>query len=182
MKNEINDMISCLTNYPVVLYGLGQLGNDVGLEMLGLLGINATFACDKTFERISDFVSKNSYVVPISYSELLQRKDDLCVFVCVGAKYIRTVCDNLSINKSLHIVSVDDIVRSERNSIRFVIFRGILRTFLGVINLIILMKCKYVIIRLRYILVLLQTMIRQKSLQLIQTIAIISILVKKSRI
>ena len=113
MKKEFKELLLCMKKYPVVLYGLGQLGNDVGLEILGLLGINATFACDKTFERISDFVSKNPYVVPISYSELLQRKDDLCVFVCVGAKYISTVCDNLSINKSLHIVSVDDIVRCD---------------------------------------------------------------------
>ena len=83
MKKEFKELLLCMKKYPVVLYGLGQLGNDVGLEMLELLGINATFACDKTFERISDFVSKNSYVVPISYSELLQRKDDLCVFVYI---------------------------------------------------------------------------------------------------
>lgn len=95
--------------WKVVLYGLGQLGRDNGIQLLNWIDLKPDFVCDKSVGAIDQFVLDNPNVEGMVLNDLLHIQQDILVLACVGVAYIREVCEMLRQNPCLHVLTIDDI-------------------------------------------------------------------------
>lgn len=100
-------------HWPVVLYGLGQLGQNMGIQFLDWIGLKAKFVCDKNEQAIVDYVTKHPGIKEMDYKNLLNLQKHVLVFVCIGAAYIEEVSHTLANNPFLHIITIDEITSQD---------------------------------------------------------------------
>ncbi len=96
--------------WPVVLYGLGQLGRDAGRWILGLARLEVDFACDQNQTSVEAYIEDHPEIRGMDRAGLLSLGEDALVFVCVGASFIRDACAGLAANPFLHIITIDEIL------------------------------------------------------------------------
>ena len=96
-------------HWPVVLYGLGQLGQDMGIQFLDWIGLRPKFVFDKYGQAIADYVIKHPGIKGIDYDNLLTLQKHVLVCVCLGAAYMEEVCHTLADNSFLHLITIDEI-------------------------------------------------------------------------
>ena len=123
IRNIIQDA-KC-NEWPVGLYGLGQLGQDMGCQFLEWIGLKPDFVCDKNKSAIEEYQKKHPDVKGVDYDSLLLSQKEALVFVCVGVAYIEEVCSVLRENPLLHIITIDDITSLD----------SVLEKFYGVQNI-----------------------------------------------
>lgn len=111
--------------WSVGLYGLGQLGQDMGSQFLEWIGLKADFACDKNKSAIEAYQKKHPDIKGVDYDHLLLLQEEALVFVCVGVAYIEEVCFSLRKNPFLHVITIDDITS----------FDFVLEKFYGIQNI-----------------------------------------------
>lgn len=100
-------------NWPVIIYGLGQLGQFISVELLELAGIQPKYACDKKTESIENFVNKHLEIKKMSITELYSVNNDVVVFVCVGVEHIWGVCCEMACNEHIHVLTIDDVTNQD---------------------------------------------------------------------
>lgn len=95
--------------WPVGIYGLGQLGQKVGMQLLEWIDLRLNFACDQNSAAIDYYVKMHPDIKKMLLSELCSTPLDTFVLICVSDVYIDSVYDVLSRNSNIHAVTIDDI-------------------------------------------------------------------------
>lgn len=120
LKNKIEE-----ENWPVVIYGLGQLGRFIGVELLSLAGIKPQYACDKNENAIGSFIKEHVSIDAMSIKELYSYDRDIVVFICVGVGYVQVVCEEMASNQFIHVITIDDVTSQD----------AVLECFYGISNI-----------------------------------------------
>lgn len=107
MKAVIQD--AKRNEWSVGIYGLGQLGQDMGIQFLQWVELEPDFVCDKNKSAIEAYQKKHPGIKGVDYDRLMHQQEEALVFVCVGVAYIEEVCCSLRENPYLHIITIDDI-------------------------------------------------------------------------
>lgn len=100
-------------HYPVCLYGLGQLGTDMGVQFLEWLELSLEYACDKNGLAIDHYIENHPGIKKLDFESLLTQQEHMLVFVCVGAAYIEEACRCLEENPFLYLITIDDITAED---------------------------------------------------------------------
>lgn len=98
-------------NWKICSYGLGAMGTGTGRKLLEWLEIIPDYYCDRNYEVLDKcpIVSEKK----IYLEELLQTKEDVLVFVFIGAEYSEGARCELEKNKHLHVVTWQQLVRDD---------------------------------------------------------------------
>ncbi len=100
-------------HYPVCLYGLGQLGRDMGNQFLDWMGLSLDFACDKNGQAVENYLKSHPGIKKIDFERLSALSEPMLIFVCVGAAYIDEVRRSFEENSFLHVITIDDITAQD---------------------------------------------------------------------
>ena len=98
-------------NWKICSYGLGVMGIGTGRKLLEWLNVTPDFYCDrnsKVLDRYSIANDKKIYL-----EELLQIKEDVLVFVFIGAEHSQNAQQELEKNSYLHVVTWQELLRGD---------------------------------------------------------------------
>ncbi len=92
-------------NWDYIVYGLGNIWESIGEELLGCACIKINYFCDKNENVLKNFRYENT----ITVDNIKTRVDDIILLVFVGNKLLQDVQHTFENNRNIHIIFFADL-------------------------------------------------------------------------